>query len=65
MFGMLESLTKAAVSVAVTPVTAVLGVVAMPLDAVNENPLCGRTQKAASNAFKNLEDATWPRSEKR
>lgn len=64
MFEMLESLTKAAVSVAVTPVTAAVDVVMMPIDAVSEKPLCGRTQSALNNAASNFSDAVKPNSQK-
>lgn len=62
MFGMLESFTKAAISVAVTPVTAAVDVVMMPIDAVNEKPLCGRTQSALNSTAKNFNDAVKPNS---
>lgn len=62
MFGMLESLTKAAVSVVVAPVTAVVDVAMMPIDAVNEKPLCGRTQSALNNTAQNFNDAVKPKS---
>lgn len=51
MFKMLENLTKAAVSVAVTPVTLVADVVALPFDAADgDKPAFSRTGKMLTNA---------------
>ncbi|WP_288497553.1 hypothetical protein [uncultured Acinetobacter sp.] len=63
MFGMLESLTKAAVSVAVTPVTAVVDAVMIPVDATEDGEVFQRTKNTLSNASKNFNEAVKPNSE--
>ncbi|WEE38579.1 hypothetical protein [Acinetobacter sp. TAC-1] len=63
MFGMLESLTKAAVSVAVTPVTAVVDAVMIPVDATEDGEVFQRTKNTLNNASKNFNKAVKPNSE--
>ncbi|MBJ8552685.1 hypothetical protein [Acinetobacter bereziniae] len=63
MFGMLESLTKAAVSVAVTPVTAVVDAVMIPVDATEDGEVFQRTINTLNNASKNFNEAVKPNSE--
>ncbi|MFW1756002.1 hypothetical protein [Acinetobacter guillouiae] len=63
MFGMLESLTKAAVSVAVTPVTAVVDGVMIPVDATEDGEVFQRTKNTLNNASKNFNEAVKPNSE--
>lgn len=63
MFGMLESLTKAAVSVAVTPVTAVVDAVMIPVDATEDGKVFQRTKNTLNNASKNFNEAVKPNSE--
>lgn len=63
MFGMLESLTKAAVSVAVTPVTAVIDAVMIPVDATEDGEVFQRTKNTLNNASKNFNEAVKPNSE--
>lgn len=62
MFGMLESLTKAAVSVAVTPIAAAVDVVMIPVDASEDGEVFQRTQSALNNAAENFGDAVKPNS---
>lgn len=57
MFGMLESLTKAAVSIAVTPVTTIVDTVMIPVDASEDGEVFQRTKNALNNTAKNFEDA--------
>ncbi|WP_180004044.1 MULTISPECIES: hypothetical protein [unclassified Acinetobacter] len=64
MFGMLESLTKAAVSVAVTPVTAVVDTVMIPIDASEDGEVFQRTSAMLGNAAENMNDAIKPNSQK-
>ena len=63
MFGMLESLTKAVVSVAVTPVTAVVDAVMIPVDATEDGEVFQRTKNTLNNASKNFNEAVKPNSE--
>ena len=63
MFGMLESLTKAAVSVAVTHVTAVVDAVMIPVDATEDGEVFQRTKNTLNNASKNFNEAVKPNSE--
>lgn len=63
MFGMLESLTKAAVSVAVTPVTAVVDAVMIPVDATEDGEVFQRTKNTLNNASNNFNEAVKPNSE--
>lgn len=60
---MLESLTKAAVSVAVTPVTAVVDAVMIPVDATEDGEVFQRTINTLNNASKNFNEAVKPNSE--
>lgn len=61
MFKMLENLTKAAVSVAVTPVTLVADVAALPFDAADgDKPAFSRTGKMLVNAGKCTNEALKP-----
>ncbi|NHC02325.1 hypothetical protein G9F31_00810 [Acinetobacter sp. 187] len=60
MFGMLESLTKSVVSVAVTPVTAVVDAVMIPVDATEDGEVFQRTKSALNNAAENFNDAVKP-----
>ncbi|MFW1746215.1 hypothetical protein ACNPQK_05780 [Acinetobacter guillouiae] len=54
MFGILESLTKAAMFVAVIPVTAVVDAVLIPIDASEDGEVLQRTKNTLNNASKNL-----------
>ncbi|MFW1734814.1 hypothetical protein [Acinetobacter sp. ULE_I037] len=63
MFGMLESLTKAAVSIAVTPVTTVVDAVMIPVDATEDGEVFQRTKNTLNNASKNFNEAVKPNSE--
>lgn len=64
MFGMLESLTKAAVSVAVTPITLAVDAAMIPVDATKDGEVFQRTQGALNCAAQNLNDAVKPNSQK-
>jgi len=58
MFGMLEKLTKAAVSVALTPVAVVVDTVMIPFDASSSNPdAYSRTANLLKNAGENVSKA--------
>lgn len=60
MFGLLESLAKAAVSVAVTPVTLAVDAVMIPIDASEDGEVFERTKDALNNAAENFSDAVKP-----
>lgn len=62
MFGMLESLTKAAIAVAVTPVTLAVDAVMIPIDATEDGEVFQRTQSALNSTAKNFNDAVKPNS---
>lgn len=64
MFGIFEDLTKAAVSAAVTPVTAVIDTVMVPVDATVDGKVYQRTQKTLDTAGKNFNNAVKPKTEK-
>lgn len=64
MFGMLESLTKATVSVAVAPVTAVVDAVMIPVDASEDGEVFQRTKSTLNNAAENFNDAVKPEARK-
>lgn len=64
MFGMIESLAKAAVSVAVTPVTAVIDVAMIPIDATEDGEVFQRTKVVLDIASDNFSDAVKPNSQK-
>ncbi|EXA60612.1 hypothetical protein ACLDYT_02560 [Acinetobacter baumannii] len=64
MFGMLESLTKTAVSVAVAPVTAVVDAVMIPIDASEDGEIFQRTKSTLNNAAENFSDAVKPENKK-
>lgn len=64
MFGIFEDLTKAAVSAAVTPVTAVIDTVMVPVDATVDGKVFQRTSKAVDAAAKNFNNAVKPKEEK-
>lgn len=64
MFGMLEDLTKAVVSTAATPVTAVIDTVMVPVDATVDGKVYQRTQKALDTAGRNFNNAVKPKTEK-
>jgi hypothetical protein len=59
MFGLLESLAKAAVAVVSTPV-AMVADLAEELDIIDDSGK-SHTQKALNNVLENLEDAAEPR----
>lgn len=50
MFKMLGNLTKAAVAVAVTPITLAVDVVAIPFDSTNDKDFAHRTTKKLEQA---------------
>lgn len=60
MFKMLENLTKAAVSVAVTPVTLAADVLAIPLDADGNKQPFNRTGAMLNNASECTKEALKP-----
>lgn len=60
MFGMLTNLTKAVVSVAVTPVTLAADVAMMPFDATENKDMFSRTGDMLSNAKDCLDEAVKP-----
>lgn len=60
MFGMLESLTKAAVSVVVAPIALAVDAVMIPIDAVEGEEAFKRTKDALNCAAQNLNDAVKP-----
>lgn len=62
MFGMLESLTKAAVSVAVTPITLAVDAVMIPVDATEDGEVFQRTKGKLNTAAVNFNDAVKPNS---
>ncbi len=64
MFGMLESLTKAAVSIAVTPVTVAVDTLMIPVDASEDGEVFQRTSTMLGNAAENMNDAIKPNSQK-
>ncbi len=64
MFGMLESLTKAAVSVTVAPVTVVVDAVMIPIDASEDGEVFQRTKSTLNNAAENFSDAVKPENKK-
>jgi hypothetical protein len=59
MFGLLTNLTKAVVSVALTPVAIVADVVRLPITAEDiHGEAFGLTEKLLNNAASNINDAT-------
>ena len=60
MFGLIENLAKAAVSVAVTPITAAADLVMLPKDAVDRGDVFHRTTDSLKNAGECLKEATKP-----
>lgn len=64
MFGMLEGLTKAAVSIAVTPVAVAVDTVMIPVDASEDGEVFQRTKSTINNAAENFSDAVKPESKK-
>ena len=60
MFDMLSNLTKSVVSVAVSPVTAVVDAVMLPVDACSDNDAFHRTSKVLKNAGDCFNEATKP-----
>lgn len=60
MFGILENLTKAAVSVAVSPLAAVVDTVRLPHDALEDDGPYQNTRKALNNAVENIQKAMKP-----
>lgn len=61
MFGLIENLAKAAVSVAVAPVALVVDVVKLPATAYDNKPAFGNTQRMLSNAGDCFNEATRPK----
>lgn len=60
MFKMIENLSKAAVSVAVTPVTLIADTVAVSIDADGNKPAFHRTANMLSNAGECTKEALKP-----
>lgn len=60
MFGMLSNLAKAAVSVAVTPVTAAVDAVMLPVDATEGEDVFKRTGAMLKNAGDCVQQAVKP-----
>jgi len=57
---MVSNLTKALVSVAVTPITATVDLLALPIDANSNEDAFHRTSKALKNAGDCFNEATKP-----
>lgn len=60
MFGMLSNLTKAVVSVAVTPITATVDILMIPVDAESNNDAFHRTTGVIKNAGDCFNEAVKP-----
>ena len=63
MFKMFENLTKAAVSVALTPVTLVVDTIMIPADSVGNRDAYSRTGALLKNAGKCAQEAVKPECE--